>query len=71
MQAKIDEDEAEELKKVALSNLPVQPVAGQPEKTKNDGDGDLSSSRSGFSRGARRGAKHAERAYDLLAYQEG
>ena len=55
--AKTDEKVAAELKKVAPSNPPAQPVAVQPEKKKNDGDGDLSSSRSGSSQGARWRAK--------------
>ena len=68
--AKIGEKVASELKKVAPSNPPAQPVAGQPEKKKTDGDSDLSSSRSGPSQGARRRQKHAERAHGLLTYQE-
>ena len=58
VQAKIDEKVAEELKKVALGALhaPSEKEGGK------DGDGDLSSSRSGSSQGARRRAKHAERA---------
>ena len=69
VQAKIDEKVAEELKKVAPSNLSEQAV--HPDKRGKDGDGDLSSSRSGHSsQGARRRAKHAERAQDLITYQE-
>ena len=68
--AMIDEKVAADLKKVAPNDLPVQPVAGQTEKKKQDRDGDLLSSRSGSSQGARRRAKHAERAHNLLAYQE-
>ena len=68
VQARIDEKVAEEVKKVAPSNPPVQPVAGQTEK-KTDGDGDCSSSRSGSSQGARRRAKHAERTNDLVTYK--
>ena len=71
VQATIDENVAEEMKKVAPSNPPAQPVAGQPEKKRNlNGDGDLSSSRSGSSQGASRRQKHAERATDLLTYHE-
>ena len=69
VQAKIDEKVADEMKKVAPGYLPVQPGAAPPE-TKIDGDGDLSSSRSGSSQGARRRAKHAERADELLTYKE-
>ena len=58
------------VKKVEPSNLHVQLVSGQPEKKKPDGDGDLLSSRSGSSQGARRRAKYAERSQDLLTYQE-
>ena len=71
VQAKIDEKVAEELKKVAPSNLRAQAV--QPNKKKKYGGGGLSSSRSGHSsQGARRRAKHAERTKDprLFAYQE-
>ena len=66
VQAKIDEKVAEELKKVAPGALhaPSEKEGGK------DGDGDLSSSRSGSSQGARRRAKHAERANDLLTYKE-
>ena len=45
--AKIDKKVAEELKKVAPSNSPAQ--AAQPDQNKNDGDGGISSSRSGSS----------------------
>ena len=78
VQTKIDEKVAEELKKVAASNIPTQPVQTvqtvqatyrllQLEKT-NDGDGDLVSS--WHSQGARRRQQHAERATQLLTYQE-
>ena len=70
VQAIIDETVAAELRQVTPSNPPAQPVAVQPEKKKTDGDGELSSSRSDSSQGARRRAKHAERAHDLLTYQE-
>ena len=66
VQAKIDEKVAAELKKVAPSNPPQAVQAVQPDKKGKDGDGDLLSSRSGSSQGARRRAKHAERAQDLL-----
>ena len=69
-EAKIDERVAEEMKKVAPGYLPVQPGAVPPEKTKKDGDGDLLSSRSGSSQGARRRPKHAERANELVTYKE-
>ena len=65
VQAKIDEKVAEELKKVAPGALHAP-----SEKEKKDGDGDLSSTRSGSSQGARRRAKHADRANDLLTYKE-
>ena len=65
VQAKIDEKVAEELKKVAPGALHAP-----SEREKKDGDGDLSSTRSGSSQGARRRAKHAERANDLLTYKE-
>ena len=71
VQAKIDEKVAEALKTFAPSNPPAQAVQSvQPDKKKPDGDGDLSSSRSGSSQGARRRAKQAERAQDLLTYKE-
>ena len=65
VQTKIDEKVAEELKKVAPGALHAP-----SEREKKDGDGDLSSTRSGSSQGARRRAKHAERANDLLTYKE-
>ena len=64
VQAKIDEKVAEELKKVA----PGAPHA--PSEKEKDGDGDSLSSRSGSPQGARRRAKHAERANDLHTYKE-
>ena len=69
VQTKIDEKLAEEMEKVAPGYLPVQPGAVPPEK-KHDGDSYLSPSRSGSSQGARRRAKHAERANELLTYKE-
>ena len=54
VQAKIDKSVAVELKKVAPSNPPAQAV--QLDQKKKYGDGDLSSSRSGSSQGARRRA---------------
>ena len=70
VRTKIDERVAEEMKKVAPGYLHTQPGAVPPETTKKDGDGDLLSSRSGSSQGARRRAKHAERANELLTYKE-
>ena len=71
VQAQVDEKVAEVLKKVAPGYLRihVQPGAVPPEKTKQYGDGDFSSSRPGSSQGARRMAKHAERANELLTYK--
>ena len=57
------------MKKVAPGHLPVQPGAVPPE-TKTHGDGDLPSSRSGSSQGARRRAKHAKRAKERFTDKE-
>ena len=66
--AKIDEKVAEEMKKVAPGYLRTAWCCTTREE--KDGDGDLSSSRSGSSQGARRRAKHAERANEPLTYKE-
>ena len=69
VQAQLDENVADELKKVAPGNPTAQAV--QPDKKRKYGKGDFSSSRSGHpSQGAQRRANHAEQAQDLLTYQE-